>query len=220
MGLVAQDILVHGIHLVVAKEVEGKVVDLCYITADKHVGSQQRPQRDMRILFVRREPAVAEMVAPAHLPHHQHIRIVPVSGARIGIELRLTLEANVIQRLPGIGNVAGRPPGVGIHGVAPGPDIGHAVLAERIENVARLLAEIFLHLQVRTNIGSRRFVGLRTKYFAVAAPVIFQVIHTPAVPGLCILLLVIQRAQISATGAVARAGVDAQFQSVGVQPVS
>ena len=142
-----------------------------------------------------------------------------MAGSGIGMQAHLLLEADAVQGLPGIGDVPRRAPGVRVNEGAPLPHIRHTVLAQGIEDVARLLAEILLHLHVRTQVGGRRMVIARVEHFRVPAPVVFQVVDAPCIPGLGVLLFMAQGTQIAAAGAVARGRIDAQFQSVGMEPV-
>ena len=130
----------------------------------------------------------------------------------------LTLETDVAEGRPRVRDVTRRPPGIGIHGVAPGPYVGHTVLAQGIEDVTGLLAQVLLHLHIRTGIGCHRMVPVGIEDLAVAAPVVFQVVHAPLVPGLGVLPFVVQCAEIASAGAVARAGIDAHLETIGMQP--
>jgi len=135
---------------------------------------------DMCVLFVGRETAVAQIVAPSHLAHDEHVGIVPVTGLGIGIEFGLKLEAYVVEACPGVGDVACGSPGIGVDGLAPFPDFCHTILAEAVEDVAGLLPEEAFHEQIGTDIaGNGLLVGLIPVLSSVATPVVFQVIDAP-----------------------------------------
>ena len=63
-------------------------------------------------------------------------------------------------------------------------------------------------------------VALLIIFASVAAPVVLEVIDTPGVVGLGVLLLVVDGAQIAAAGEVAGRGVDTELQSVSMEPVA
>ena len=190
MGLVAKDVLVDGVDFVVAQEVERKRVDLRYVAANQHVRSQQRPQGDVGVLLIGRQLRVAQGAAPSHLPHDEHVGVVPVAGTGIGMEPCLPYEAVVVERLPRVVDVVRGAPGVGVDQRSPYPRLSPSVLTEGVEDVARLLPDEFLHLQVGTYIYRLRLVAAGFDNPAVAAHVIFKVVHPPAVPHLGILPLV------------------------------
>ena len=131
IGRLAERILVHREHLVVRHEVELEVVHLREIVAEQERRREQRPERDVDVLLVRRETRVAEARTPTHLADHEHVRIVPMSGRR---ELRVAdlLEADARHALPRVRDVARRAPRVALDPLlgAPLPHVAPPVLAE------------------------------------------------------------------------------------------
>ena len=126
-------------------------------------------------------------------------------GLCVGEQRGIAAETYIVHALPGVGYVARGTPGVGIHRLAPLPHVGHSVLAQTVEDVTGLCTKALLHVQIGTHVtGHRLVVLLGGMLTSIAAPIIFQVVDTPAVIGLGILHLVVQAAQISAAGAVAR----------------
>ena len=111
----------------------------------------------------------------------------------------------VPQAFPCIGDVARGTPGVSIDCSTPLPNLCHTILAKAIEDVAGLLTQAALHQQVGTHVaGNGLVVGLCPVLTAVAAPVILQVVDTPAVVALCILQLVVDGTEIAAASVVTR----------------
>lgn len=159
-GLNAEDILIDEVDFAVAEELDREIIHLRDVAADEHIGGKERPEADVGILLVGRETAVAQVAAPSHLAYDEHVGIIPVSGATVGLYLYLTLEADVVHRSPGVGDVARRTPGVGIDEAAPLPYFRHTILAEAVEDVARLVAQALLHEQVGTDIGSDGLAAL------------------------------------------------------------
>ena len=175
----------------------------------------------MAVLLVGREAAVAEVVAPTHLAYDKHVGVVPVAGLGVGIELYLLLEADAVEALPSVGDVARGTPRVGIDRFAPLPDVGHAVLAEAVEDVAGLLSQVALHEEVGTDVaGDGLPVGLLGMLASIAAPVVLQVVDAPAVVALGVLQLVVDRTEVAAACEVAGRRVDAELESFGVEPVA
>ena len=79
---------------------------------------------------------------------------------------------------------------------------------------------MLLHQQVRTHIRGHALVLLLGVFATVATPVVLQVVNTPAVVGLCILLFMVNTSEISATGKVTGRTVDTELQSALVEPVA
>src|SRR5215472_9355178 len=74
----------------------------------------------MGTIFVSRHPAIADL---------QHVRIVPVPGPNVRIDIKLT-KADAVHRLPAIADVPGGAPQIAPDFAAPRPHIIATVLAE------------------------------------------------------------------------------------------
>ena len=81
-GLLAQRVLVQGQHLVVGQQIERERIEPFHVAADQQRRGEQAPQADVRVLLVGRELRRVQRGPPAHVAHHQHVRIVPVARAR------------------------------------------------------------------------------------------------------------------------------------------
>ena len=100
VGLLSEQILIDGIHLVVAEQVDGEFIHLSNVATDEHIRSQQGPEGNMRVLLVGRQAAVAQVRAPSHLTHNQHVGVVPVAGSGVGSKSCLLTETDIIHRTP------------------------------------------------------------------------------------------------------------------------
>ena len=109
----AQRVLIDIQHLVVGQQPEGELVHLFEIAADQERRGEQRPQAQVGVLLVRREARGMELWPPAHLAHHQHVGIIPMSGAGELGPFLLLGEADAAHAFPSVHYVSGRAPRVG-----------------------------------------------------------------------------------------------------------
>ena len=121
--------------------------------------------------------------------------------------------------MPCVVDVLSRAPTVAVAIEAPEIDLCSSQWAKAVEDVARLLAQVLLHHQMGAQTAGKTPVILLDTHILIAAPIVFQVINSPFVPNLGILLLVAEASQIAATSGCSRRAVDAELQSAFVKPV-
>ena len=88
VGLLAKEVLVDGIHFVVAEQPKHKVVHLGNVTTNKQIRGYKCPQRDMRVLLVGCQARLAQSIgilsqSITYLAYHQHIGVVPMADRGI-----------------------------------------------------------------------------------------------------------------------------------------
>src|ERR1017187_5858337 len=83
-GREPERVLVHGDHLVIGQKSERKIIDALQVAADEKRRREKRPQRNMRVLLVGGKPRGMQAPRPAHPPHDEHVRVVPMPGPGVG----------------------------------------------------------------------------------------------------------------------------------------
>ena len=96
VSLLAKDVLVDEIDLVIAEKTDGEVIHLSDVATNEHIGGKKRPKRDVGVLLVGCETAVAKVTAPSHFAHDEHVGVVPMSGSGIFCQTGLTAETYVV----------------------------------------------------------------------------------------------------------------------------
>src|SRR4051812_16847118 len=91
-------------------------------------------------------------IAPAHVTEDQHVRVVPVARSRVGGGFVLR-QCNAPHAIPRVDNIPARAPAVAVDGSTPTGDVGHAVLAKTIHDVARLLTQQVPHQTIGSDRG-------------------------------------------------------------------
>src|SRR5437762_3015575 len=112
---------------------------------------------------------------PTDSANHEHVRIVPVTGASMFF-MAVLIEADAGQTAPGIGDVARRAPEIAADFRAPFPDVTISVLAEAVNNIAVSFSERRLHHSIRL-LAIRQF-GI-PGYLSIRAPIVLEVINAP-----------------------------------------
>ncbi len=181
----------------------------------------------MDVLLVRRELREVELPLPADEAHHQHVGIVPVPRAGEGCPLVLAEPLRGHAR-PGVADVAGGAPGVGVGrpfvcllergGVREAVDDVPPAVTERVAHLAHVLdvVRVPVVLQVvEAPLGPLASVGPGERIPAVAAPDLLLV--DGAVPGP--FGIVGGAAHVAGVGRDPRSRVDADLQSQGVDLV-
>ena len=193
-------VLVDGDDLPVEQDLLDGVAHGAHVVPGQQRRCQHAPQAHVSAVLGVGHAAVADL---------EHVGIVPV--ARAGILLAAVLvEADVGHGVPAVADVAGCPPQVAAHTGAPLADVEHSILAETVHHRPARRAQREAHLLVGRSV---LFLGVHARG---GAPIVLQVIDAPGGPRPGVLLLVTVAGGITRAGQAAGTGVDADFQSLGV----
>src|SRR2546423_14679116 len=123
----------------------------------------------------------------------QHVRVIPVSGPRIGGKFVLS-KADFRHRVPGITNISRCPPEISAYVRSPFPNLLPAVLAQAIDDGTSTSLQRLSHFLID---GLHFLVCIK---IASAAPVILQIVDSPGGLTARVLLLVPITAFITGPG--------------------
>ena len=170
------------------------------VVARNQGGREHGPETHVRAVFIGVHAAVADL---------QHVGVVPV--ARTGVRRNSDLaEADLVHGIPGVADVARRPPQVAADLGSPRPDIRQAVLAQAVDDgPARMGKRIPHHLVDALLVRLRDLVD-----GAVAAEVILQVVDSPCGKLLGILLFMAEAGRVSRAGKRSGRRVDTDLQTL------
>src|SRR5206468_12576471 len=145
----------------------------------------------------------------------QHVRVVPVAGARVGMEVGQDVDdvhdphpAPALTAVPAVLDVAGAAPEVA-HPLRPEPGPGAPPLADAEHDRAAAPSQGTAHLPV----------GVAGVLALGVAPVVLQVVDSPLRVGARVLLLMALAAGPLLAGAGARVGVEAELEALPVHVV-
>ncbi len=89
----------------------------------------------MGVLLIRGELSIVLTIAPANFTYHQHVRIIKMTGLRMGC-FPLLAKTYTTHTFPGVLNVACGAPAIATYFTRPVPAIAHSILAKAKKDIA------------------------------------------------------------------------------------
>ena len=212
------DVLVHVDDLGIAQQPQCEVVQLVHLAANQQRRVEQRPDREMGVLLIRRQIRIVfaqhTRVEPSD---NQHVGIGPESGMRPR-DLFHRRIGRVQHGAPAILQIAPCPPDV--RPVRLAPLRGAVAAAVGIDEVARLLQQFVVQHAERLDVVRLHWLAPRRlpkEHLLVVAPVVLHVVDAPFGPGRRIDRLVSIAAFVARARRRSWRGIDAELESKGME---
>jgi len=202
-SLASQPILVHGNHFLIGENIVDLRLHIAQIITRKKRGGKDRPQAEVRPVFVRGHAPFADL---------QHVRIIPVSRSRVTLQSILQVEdvehakPMLFFRLPLVADVTRGAPEVPAHRLAPEPGLGGTPLAN---------AQHYRPARGIERVADQGISCLGVLRGGVA-PVVLQIVNPPGGVLQRVLIFMPQAAGPLGASLTARVRIDSELQSEGM----